>query len=237
MILATSSGVPRRCRGIWLRYDVFGAGREDRGIDLARRDGVDTDTERTEVRRHFARERRQRCFRRGIGRTRERMHARAGNRGHVDDRPLCRLELFQQPAGERDRREEVHAKDLVPDIDRGVDRGQARTAVRFGRDRGIVDQGMQFAVLEPLLDLGDRRERAGGIGKVDLDVILRPHLPGAVLGEWVARAGDDAPTGRGKSLHRGMADAAARSRQQESAARLVRLRRHHEVKSQNTGTC
>src|SRR5882757_2993962 len=94
---------------------------------------------------------------------------------------------------------------------------------------------MQFAVVEPLLDLGDRRERAGGIGKVDLDVILRPHLPGAILGEWVARAGDDAPTGGRKSLHRGMTDAAARSRQQESASRLVRLRRHHEVKSQKRG--
>ena len=105
-------------------HDVLGAGGEDRGIDLARRDGVDADAERTEVRRHLAGQRRQCCLRRGIGRARERMHARAGDRGDIDHRTFCGLELFQEPARERDRREEIHAKNVVPNVDGGVDRGQ-----------------------------------------------------------------------------------------------------------------
>src|SRR5262249_61149665 len=40
-----------------LRDDLLGAGRENRGVDLAWRDGVDADPERTEIGRHLARER------------------------------------------------------------------------------------------------------------------------------------------------------------------------------------
>src|SRR5262249_50615223 len=110
---------------------------------------------------------------------------------------------------------------MVPNIDGGIDRGEARAAVGLGRGRGVVDKGMQFAVVEPLLDVGNRRERAVGIGKIDLNMIFGPHLPRAVLRKRVARAGDDAPPGCRKSLNRGVADATARSSEQEGAARLV----------------
>src|SRR5262245_34509529 len=59
-------------------------------------------------------------------------------------------------------------------------------------------------------------------------MILRPHLPRAVLGERMARAGDDAPAGGGKALHRRMADAAARPGEEQRAARLVRVRARHD---------
>src|SRR5262249_49008774 len=71
-------------------------------------------------------------------------------------------------------------------------------------------------------------EGAVGTGKIDLDMISGPHFQGAILRERVARAGNHAPPGRRKSLNSGMADATARSSEQEGAARLVRVRRRHE---------
>src|SRR5580693_536373 len=41
---------------------LFGARREDRGIDLARRDRIDAHTQRTKIGRHLACERRERRF-------------------------------------------------------------------------------------------------------------------------------------------------------------------------------
>src|SRR6516165_3594454 len=64
-------------------------------------------------------------------------------------------------------------------------------------------------------------ESVRSIGKIDLNMIFGPHLPRAVLRKRVARAGDDAPPGCRKSLNRGVADATARSSEQEGAARLV----------------
>src|SRR5262245_33554361 len=71
-----------------VRDDGLGAGREDGGIDLARRDRIDTDPERTEVGRHLAGQCRKRGLRSAVGGAGERMHPRAGNRGDVDHRTL-----------------------------------------------------------------------------------------------------------------------------------------------------
>src|SRR5882724_10990188 len=60
-----------------------------------------------------------------------------------------------------------------------------------------------------------RRRSPSAFGEIDLDVILRPRRPWAVLRKGVARAGDDAPARARKALHRGMADAAARARENE----------------------
>ena len=60
---------------------------------------------------------------------------------------------------------------------RGVDRAEPLAAFGLGRDRGIVDQRVQLAVVEPPLDLGDRRIGVAGIGEIDLDVILRAPSP------------------------------------------------------------
>src|SRR4051812_10040847 len=86
---------------------------------------------------------------------------------------------------------------------------------------------MQLPVRQPALDFADGGLGAVEIGEVDLDVILRAHLPGAVLREWMARAGDYAPAGGREALHGGMADAAARSGEQERAARLVVVHHRH----------
>ena len=74
--------------------------------------------------------------------------------------------------------------------------------------------------------------RVRRVGEIDLDVILRPHLPRAVLREGVARAGDHAPAGGREALHRRMADAAARAGEQQRAARLVVVRSRHVSSSQ-----
>jgi hypothetical protein len=67
----------------------------------------------------------------------------------------------------------------MPIVARGVDRAEPLTAVRLGRDGGVVDQRMQLAV-EPPLDLVDRRVGVLGVREVDLDVILRAGGRGTV---------------------------------------------------------
>ncbi len=56
------------------------------------------------------------------------------------------------------------------------------------------------------------------IGEIDLDVILRPRSPGAILRESVARTGDHPPAGAGEALHRGMPDAPAGAGEDQGAA-------------------
>ena len=201
--------------------NLFGAGREDCGVDLAGRDRIDADAERAEVGRHLAGQRRERRLRRGIGGAGEWMHARARNRGDVDHRALRGLELVDEPAREHDRGEEIHPEDVVPHIDGGVERGEPLAALGLGRDCGVVDQRMQLAIVQALLDLVDCRKRAIRIGEIDLDVVLRAHLPRAVLRKCMTRAGDDAPAGGREALDGEMADAAARPGQEQRTARLV----------------
>src|ERR1700694_1388744 len=86
---------------------------------------------------------------------------------------------------------------------------------------------MQLAVLEPLLDDGDCRQRVLRIGEVDLDVVFGARLPWAIFGERMARAGDYAPAGGREALDRGMADAAAGPGQQQGAAWVVVVGRRH----------
>src|SRR5260370_22561486 len=68
-----------------VRYDLLRARGQDRGIDLARSDGIDADTEWTEISCHFARERGQRGFRSGLGGRGEGVHPRSSTRGSVDN--------------------------------------------------------------------------------------------------------------------------------------------------------
>src|SRR5207302_8259236 len=100
-------------------------------------------------------------------------------------------------------------------------------AFRLGRDRRVVDEGMELTALEPVLDLGDRRKRVVRIGEIDLDMIFRPRFPRAFLRERMPRAGDHPPAGAGKPLDRRMTDAAAGAGQQQGAARMVGWRGRH----------
>src|SRR6266403_2831065 len=54
--------------------DLFGAGRKDRGVDLAGGDRIDAHADPAEIGRHLARQRGERRLRGRIGRARERMH-------------------------------------------------------------------------------------------------------------------------------------------------------------------
>ena len=75
---ATSKAAHRQ-----LLDDLLRAGRQDRGVDLAWRDGVHAYSQRAEIGGHFAGEGGQRRLGGGIGRAGEGMDARACDRGHV----------------------------------------------------------------------------------------------------------------------------------------------------------
>jgi hypothetical protein len=51
------------------------------------------------------------------------------------------------------------------------------------RDAGIVDQRLQSAAGQAVADFVDGPLGIGGIGQIDLDMILRSHFPRAVLGK------------------------------------------------------
>src|SRR5262249_17640700 len=76
------------------------------------------------------------------------------------------------------------------------------------------------------LDFRNRPERALLVSEIDLDVILGTCLPRTFLGEGMARTGDDAPAGTGKTDHRRVPDAAAGAGEQQRAARLICASRH-----------
>ena len=155
------------------------------------------------------------------------MHARARDRGDVDDRAPGGLELVHQSTRQHDRREEIHPEHVIPDLDRRVDRGEPLAALRLGRDRRIVDERVQLAMIEPLLDLTYGFERVCRISEIDLDVVLRTRLPWAVLRKRVTRTGDHAPAGGRETLDCRVPDPAACSGQEQCSARLIVVWRDH----------
>jgi len=95
---------------------------------------------------------------------------------------------------------------VIPHVDRGLDRGQPLAAGRFRRDRRIVDQRMQLAVLERSLMTAIADNVSCGSARSTW-MWSSARFPRAVFRERMARAGDDAPAGGREALHRGMADA------------------------------
>src|SRR2546430_10958730 len=63
-----------------------------------------------------------------------------------------------------------------PGLDVGIHGAHSLAAGGLGRDRGIVDQRMQCAALQPLADVRDRAGGIGMVGEVDLDVVLGPGV-------------------------------------------------------------
>src|SRR5262245_32275274 len=65
---------------------------------------------------------------------------------------------------------------------------EPRTSLALRRDRSVVDQRVQPAALrlQPFLHHGDGSHRVVWIGEVDLDVVLWPSLPRAILGKALA---------------------------------------------------
>src|SRR5262249_15236030 len=116
----------------------------------------------------------------------------------------------------------VDSEYVIPNIERCLDRAHARAAVHLRRDGGIVDERVQLAVGKPALDLGNGDGGVVRICEIDLDVVLGPGLPRALLREGVARAGDDPPACAGESLDGRVADAAACTGQQQGSAWRVR---------------
>ena len=201
--------------------DFVGAGGEDRGVDLAGRNGVDADAVRAEIGGHFAGETGERGFGGGVGGTGEGMDAGAGDRGDVDDGSFRLFQLVEQTAGQHDGREEIDLEDGLPVLEGCFDGAEAAAARAFRRNTGIVDESVETTIFEAVADFDDSGFRADRIGEVDLNVILGAHLPRAIFGEGMTGTGDDAPAGGGKALDGGMADSAACTRQQHSARRAI----------------
>ncbi len=61
----------------------FAVGRQDIGSDLAGRNGIDPDSVRRKIVRHFARETGERRFRGRVGRSGEGMNTHADDRGEI----------------------------------------------------------------------------------------------------------------------------------------------------------
>src|SRR5436190_18462147 len=121
------------------------------------------------------------------------MDARAGNRGDVDDGALGRRQFVDQPARHHDRGKEVDPEYVAPGIDVGVDRAEPGAAIGLWRNSGVVNQRVQRAALQTLPDFLDGPRGVAVVGKVDLNVILRPRTPRAFFRERMPRTGDDAP--------------------------------------------
>src|ERR1700691_6751862 len=106
----------------------------------------------------------------------------------------------------------------MPVVARVFERAEPFAAGGLRRNRGIVDQRVQFAV-KSLLGFGDSSLGVAWIGQIDLDVIFRTCLPGAIFRKRMAGAGDDAPAGSRGALDCGGPDAAAGSVEKQGWAR------------------
>ena len=81
--------------------------------------------------------------------------------------------------------------------------------------RFIVDQGVKGVVAEDLVGLPDEMLKTGRVCKVCRNVVGPQWVGAAMGGNFPAGAGDHAPTLVHEALHRGMADALARPRQDD----------------------
>ncbi len=212
-----------------LFHDLLSARRQDGRVDLARGNGVHADAAGAEVVRHLARQAGECGLRRGVGGAGERMHAAAGDGAHVDDRALGALEFLDQPARQHDRREKVDLEDALPVGQRHLDGAEARTARALGRNGRVVDKGVEAAALraQAHLHLGDGLQGGLRVREIDLDVVLGPRFPRAVLGEAMPGAGDDAPAGGREALHRRVANAARGPGKDQRLPVFLRGAGHH----------
>ena len=138
-----------------------------------------------EVGSHLARERRERSLRGRANRAGKGVHARTGDRAHIDHAARGRLELGDQPARKHYRREEIHLKHRLPGAEPRLDGAESRATLALRRDCRIVDERVQPGALrlEPVLHLGNGAKRAIGIAEIDLDVIPGPASHGQFSGK------------------------------------------------------
>ena len=182
MALATSSGVPRRPIGI--AATIVSVPGERMGVSISPGEIAFTLMPRGAKSAAISRVSERRLGG-GIGGAGERMHARARDRADIDDASGCRLKLADQPARQHERREEIDLEYRLPIFQARAERGQPAAALALWRDRRIVDERAQPALLrfQPQLHLGNGADDIVGIGEIDLDVVIGACLPRAVLGK------------------------------------------------------
>ena len=116
------------------------------------------------------------------------MHAAAGDGGDVDDGTLGNLELFDETARQHQGAEEIDLEDGLPVGERRLDGIEARAIRPLGRYRRIVDERVQAPALvfETFFGVRDSRRRVCRIGEINLQMVLRARLPGAILGKGMS---------------------------------------------------
>ena len=156
----------------------------------------------------------------GIGSAREGMHFGAGDRRHVDHGALRGLQFLQQSARQHDGGEEVDLEHRLPVMLAGLERIHPSATCKLGADGGVVHQCIQLRAVRLQLfpHERDRLVRVLGRGEVNDDVILWARIPRAILGERLARTGDDAPSRRREALHGGVPDATGGAGQNQGLA-------------------
>src|SRR5690606_36112698 len=129
---------------------------------------------------------------------------------------------------EHDGREEVHLEDSLPILELRINGAETRAAGAFGADSGIVDQRFQprALILQALAHLLDGAQCILRIRQIDLDMVLRPHLPRAILWEWLARASNHPPSGGGEPLYGGVANPARGAGKNQSFSLGITAGRH-----------
>ncbi len=137
--------------------------------------------------------------------------------------PLARASSPAGP-GQQDRGEDVDLEHPQPVGEFRRQRPEPLTLGPFGEMPALFTSAWSTppsAARRPRTSSTARTVWGGASREVDLQVVLRAHLPGAILGKRLPRAGDDPPAGGRESLHGRVADAPARAREQHDASAFV----------------
>ena len=153
------------------------------------------------------------------------MHPPAGDGRHIHHRTIGARQFIHQAPRQQNGGEKIYLKNTEPPIRWHCQRAKPRPALALWRNGGVIHQRMQHAAIrgQARTDFRDHRLGQCRVAQIKLNVILRPHFPGALFREGLARHGNHAPPSGRKALHRGMANPAGGACQQQHPARFIRL--------------
>ncbi len=139
----------------------------------------------------------------------------AGDRSNVHDRPFRAMQGASEPPAQRQRREQVERKDLLPGIGVSVETPEPLLIGRLGGYRSVVDQSRQPLLPYQLLRLGDKSAYISGIGEIRGDVVGPVRVALAFGRDIFPRTSDDLPAGVAEPANSRVPDPSARPRQDQ----------------------